>query len=66
MPAQKEMGQSTCNAPQNPIGNNLELLDDYDDDVQLQPPPTPTADSLRRYPLRTHHPPSRFGDFIRH
>ena len=66
MSAQKEMGQNTCNAPQNPIGNNLELLDDYDDDVQLQPPPTPTADSLRRYPLRTHRPPSRFGDFIRH
>ena len=51
------------------IGNNLQLIDDDDDDSFGQSPRT-TAPVIepepQRYPTRTHHPPARFGDFIRY
>ena len=63
MPVEPTIYQSTCHSSQDLI---VELLDDYDDDAELQLPPLSTADSVRRYPTRTHHPPSRFSDFDRH
>ena len=48
---------------QNPIG---ELLDDYEDDIELDSPPISTSDPVQCYPSRTHCPPSRFGDYVRH
>ena len=54
------------------IGTNLELLDDDHDQ------PTPASGSTsspsssgpppaeRRYPIRSHHPPTRYDDFLRH
>ena len=66
MPVELTINQSTCHSSQDLIGSSLELLDDYDDDAELQLPPLSTADSVRRYPTRTHCPPSRFGDFVRH
>ena len=66
MPVEPTIDQSTCHSSQDLIGSSLELLDDYDDDAELQLPLLSTADSVRRYPTRTHRPPNRFGDFVRH
>ena len=66
MPVEQTIDQSTCRSSHDLIGSNLELLDDYDADAELQLPPISTADSVRCYPTRTHRPPSRFGDFVRH
>ena len=62
---------SSTNVPL-PLGTNLELLDDDDGQTTLEsdsalspssPSPPPAE---RRYPARSHHPPTRFNDFISH
>ena len=47
---------------QNPIGTNLECLDDYDDEIES--PPISTSDS-RHYPSRAHRPSIRFGNYVK-
>jgi len=64
-PVEQVADESTNLNSHNPIGANLELLDDYEDETDLHIP-TSNPDPVRRYPSRSHHPPGRFGDYIRH
>jgi len=64
MPVEQVADQTTSHNSENCIGMNLELLDDYKDDAELQLPPTPT--SVWRYPARIHRSPMRFRDYVQH
>ena len=52
MPAEQVANQSPCPTLQNSKGTNLELLKDYDDEIES--PPISTSDSMRCYPSRVH------------
>ena len=52
--------------PNYPIGTNLELIGEDDNDVTYDPMMTTPPQPPQRYPDRTRHPPSRYDEYLRH
>jgi len=50
------------------FGSDLQIIDEDENDTGPSTLSTATAPETapQRYPTRTHRPPARFGDFVRH
>ena len=61
------MNNAASNLPPS-IGTNLELLDDDNDQNTSGSGPMSSGSPPveQRYPTRSHHPPTRYGEFISH
>ena len=61
------MNSAEINLPSS-FGTNLELLDDDSDQAATESGSTSFAPQTveQRYPTRSHHPPTRYGDLVTH
>ena len=52
--------------PSDTVGRNLEFIGEEDDDIMPGLITAPPSQPPRRYPDRLRHPPSRYGEYVRH